>query len=56
METLTLTIKRTGEVTGLGRTSIYKAISEGRLDTIKYGRRTLVKAESIRRLLEAEVA
>lgn len=53
METVTLTIKRVGEVTGLGRTSIYKAISDRKLNTIKFGRRTLVTADSVRRLVEA---
>lgn len=53
MDTLTLTIKRTREVTGLGRTSIYKAISDRRLEAIKFGRRTLITAESVRKLVEA---
>lgn len=53
LETVTLTIKRVGEVTGLGRTSIYKAISDRKLDTIKFGRRTLVTADSVRKLVEA---
>jgi len=33
-------------------TSIYGLIREGRLEVVKLGRRTLVKADSIRRLLD----
>jgi excisionase family DNA binding protein len=38
----------------LGRTSIYVLIRDGRLETVKLGRRTLIKVESIRRLLQAK--
>ena len=37
---------------GIRRTSIYSLIREGRLEVVKLGRRTLVKADSIRRLLD----
>jgi len=52
METIATSIKDTALALGLGRTSIYALIREGRLETIKLGRRTLVKVDSIRRLLE----
>lgn len=57
MDTVTLTIQRAKEVSGLGRTTLYKAINKGingqRLEVVKVGRRTLIKADSLRRLLEA---
>lgn len=51
MEPLTTTITGTMAATGLGQTSIYKLIGEGKLETVKVGRRTLVKTKSIRSLL-----
>lgn len=52
MQPITVSINDTAKALGLGRTSIYALIREGRLETIKLGRRNLVKVESIRRLLE----
>jgi hypothetical protein len=40
---------------GLGRTSIFRLIREGRLDVVRIGRRTLVKAQSIRALIESDL-
>lgn len=51
MKPLTTTIKGTTEATGLGVTKIYELIGEGKLETVKVGRRTLVKINSIRLLL-----
>jgi len=48
---LTATIAQTRELTSLGTTTIYKLINEGKLRTIKAGRRTLVEMASIRSLL-----
>lgn len=53
MEPITVSINDAAKALGLGRTSIYVLIREGRLETVKLGRRNLVKVESIRRLLEA---
>lgn len=53
MEPIAVSINDTAKALSLGRTSIYALIREGRLETIKLGRRTLIKAESIRRLVEA---
>jgi len=53
MEPVTLTIDGTKKATGLGTTKIYELIGQGKLDTVKIGRRTLVKTASIRALLEA---
>lgn len=54
MEPLAVSINDTAKALGLGRTSIYALISEGRLDSFKLGRRTLIKMESIRRLIESQ--
>lgn len=51
MQPITVTINDTARALGLGRTSIYALIREGRLEAIKMGRRTLIKVESIHRLI-----
>jgi excisionase family DNA binding protein len=53
MEAITTSINDTAKALGLGRTSVYDLIRKGRLETVKIGRRTLVKVDSIRRLLES---
>lgn len=52
MERITYSIKETGKALGIGRTLIYEMIDDGRLEVIKVGRRTLVKAASIKRLVD----
>ena len=54
MEAITASINDTAKALSLGRTSVYALIREGRLETIKLGRRTLIKVESIRKLIERE--
>ncbi len=54
MERLAYSINDTAETLSLGRTSIYAMIADGRLDAFKLGRRTLIRAESIRRLVEGK--
>ena len=52
-----LSIQETSNALRLGRTSIYNFIKEGRLETVKLGRRTLVKISSIKALIgEGEAA
>lgn len=51
METLATSVKGAAQTLSLGRTSIYALIKEGRLETVKLGRRTLIKTASIRALL-----
>ncbi len=51
MEQLAVSINDTVRALGLGRTTVYAMIADGRLESIKLGRRRLVKVESIRRLL-----
>jgi excisionase family DNA binding protein len=54
MEQLAYSINDTAKALSLGRTSIYALIAGGRLEAFKLGRRTLVKADSIRRLIEEQ--
>ena len=54
MDKLAYSINETAGLLSMGRTSIYVIIAEGRLETFKLGRRTLVKAESIRRLVDGQ--
>ncbi len=43
-------------VSGLGVTTIYKLINEGKLERRKVGTRSLIPAISLRRLIEGEAA
>jgi excisionase family DNA binding protein len=54
VEPLAVSINDTVRMLGIGRTSIYRMIKDGRLEAFKLGRRTLVRVESIRRLVEAQ--
>ena len=54
MEKLAYSINETARALSLGRTSIYTMIADKRLDAFKLGRRTLIRAESIRRLVAGE--
>lgn len=51
MERLAYSINDTARTLSLGRTSIYAMIADGRLEAFKLGTRTLIRAESIRRLV-----
>jgi excisionase family DNA binding protein len=51
MEPLAVSINEAAKIIGLGRTSIYAMIADGRLEAFKIGRRTLVRFESIKRLV-----
>ena len=48
MEPLCLSINDTAHALGIGRTKIYELINAGQLETVKIGRRTLVRIASIR--------
>lgn len=54
MEKLAYSISETARALSMGRTSIYAMMSDGRLESFKLGRRTLIKAESIRRLVDGQ--
>ena len=51
IEPITTTIEGARKATGLGMTKIYSLIGEGKLDTVKVGARTLIKVDSLHRLL-----
>ncbi|MGK2227272.1 helix-turn-helix domain-containing protein [Devosia sp.] len=51
MEPIATSINGAARALSLGRTSIYALIKEGRLETVKVGRRTLVKTASVRALI-----
>jgi excisionase family DNA binding protein len=54
MEVLAVSINDAAKALGLGRTSIYAMITDGRLEAFKLGRRRLVKVDSIRRLVATD--
>lgn len=54
MEPLALSVNDSAKALSLGRTSIYAMIADGRLEAFKLGRRTLIRMESIRRLVAGE--
>lgn len=54
MEPLAASINDTAKALSLGRTSIYVLIRDGKLEAFKLGRRTLIRVDSIRRLLESK--
>lgn len=51
MEPVAISINGAARALSLGRTSIYQLIKEGRLETVKLGRRTLIKVASIHALI-----
>ena len=52
MEQITISVNDTMRAMGLGRTTVNAMIGDGRLESIKLGRRRLVKVASIRRLID----
>ena len=54
MDKLAYSISETAKALSLGRTSVYALIAQGRLETFQLGTRRLVKAESIRRLVDGQ--
>lgn len=47
-EKLTFTMKEASVALGVGKTTLYAAIAEGRLAAVKLGNRTLIPADSLR--------
>jgi excisionase family DNA binding protein len=54
MEPIATSVNGAAKALSLGRTSIYELIKSGRLETVKLGRRTLIKTASIRALINPE--
>ncbi len=52
IEPVTISVNTAARTLGIGRTSIYALLKEGRLDSIKIGRRTLLTTASIHRLAQ----
>ncbi len=53
MEPISTTIAGACQATGLGKSKVYQLINAGELATVKIGRRTLIKTDSLRRLVGA---
>jgi excisionase family DNA binding protein len=53
MDIIASPINDAARALGVGRSTIYKLINAGQLSTIKIGRRTLIKTDSVRALVEA---
>lgn len=52
-EKIAYSIREACQATSLGKTTLYAHIAANRLQVIRLGGRTLIPAESLRRLLEA---
>ena len=50
---ITVTVANAGTMSGLSVATLYRLIERGELDTIKIGRRRLVRVDSIKRLVGA---
>ncbi|UUL83442.1 helix-turn-helix domain-containing protein [Sphingomonas qomolangmaensis] len=53
MEPITVSVEEAKRVLGIGTTKIYELMAEGHLKRVKLGRRTLIRTDSIRQLVEA---
>ena len=49
---LAYSVREACAVSSLGRTALYRLISEGRLQARKVGKRTLIPADSLRSLID----
>lgn len=55
-EKLAYGIKEAASALGIGRTTIWRAIKDGKLSAVKIGNRTLIKTEALQAWLSAPVA
>ena len=53
MEPLTVSVKNACQALGIGRTKAWQLIGNQSLATVKVGKRTMVKVDSIRQLVDA---
>jgi excisionase family DNA binding protein len=51
-ETISFTIQDAVKNSGLTRTRLYVLIGDGSIEAVKAGRRTLIKAQSLRRYVD----
>ena len=56
IERRALSVLETARSTGLSRSSIFRAIADGRLKTLKVGNRRLIRPEAIEAFLKAAEA
>jgi excisionase family DNA binding protein len=54
MEPIATSVNGAAKALSLGRTTVYELINSGKLETVKLGRRTLIKTASIRALINPE--
>ena len=52
MEPLTVTICDAKHALGIGTTKLYELIAQDRIRVVKLGRRTLVRVDSLRRVID----
>lgn len=50
---ITCSVKDAAELTGLGKTTLYSLLAEGKITGIRIGTKRLIHVDSLRRLLEA---
>lgn len=50
---ITMSVKSACDFLGIGKTSLYQLIGAGSLDVVKLGRRTLIKTDSLVRLISS---
>lgn len=51
-EPICVRISTAVKITGMGRSTIYELIGAGRLETVKVGRSTFIRYESLKRLFD----
>ncbi len=54
MDILAVSVNEATRILGIGRTSLYSMIRDGRIEALKLGRRTLIKTASLRRVIDEE--
>lgn len=54
LKPIVYSIRQTMHVSSLGKTRIFELIRDKRLDVVRVGRRTLVRADSVDRLLSGD--